>query len=256
MQLRSGLTIRILEVNTEQHLTNFKPYFLREIAAVDHEATVLVYCDPDMVLKKTWRAIEEWCSFGIAAVADANWNMPASSPVRQRLLQMAEEAGFPVDHDDASWFNLYCNAGFVGVPREHLRFLQFWQDIQEAFVAAGFRPSPTAFRSQEALRWLDQDCFNIALMAHAAHLSLLGPESMDFAPGGTLLSHAAGRPKPWQGRMIRSALGGHPPSKTHAEFLRYALGELEAHKPWTVQRRRVQYKIARSIGACYRKQDY
>ena len=39
----------------------------------------------------------------------------------------------------------------------------------------------------------------------------VGPEGMDFLPGGHLLSHAAGGGKPWRGGFLRAALRGRPP---------------------------------------------
>ena len=255
MQVGSDVSVRIIELDTEMHFTNYKPYFLNQVAERAPNAAAIIYSDPDIVLKCNWKFVEDWCSFGIAAVADENWNLPASSPIRKRWLQLCAELG--LDAGCGSILNVYCNAGFVGVPREHLDFVELWRDVQEAFVAKGLDESQfMSGDSYGSIRHLDQDAFNIALMLNVDHISLLGPEGMDFASGGQVLSHATGRPKPWELSAIRSALGGRPPSKSHREFLRYAVGELEAFRPSSVQRRILAYKIARGIGACYRRQDY
>ena len=256
MQVGSDVSVRIIDLDTQMHFTHYKPYFLNRVVEFDPNVAAIVYSDPDIVFKCNWKFVEEWCSFGIAAVADVNWNLPASSPTRKRWLRLCAELG--LDTGCTSILNVYCNAGFVGVPREHFAFFELWRDVQEAFIAKGLLDE-SQFKSEDSdgsIRSLDQDAFNIALMLNVDHISLVGPEGMDFASGGQVLSHATGRPKPWELSAIRSALGGRPPSKSHREFLRYAVGELEALPPSSVRRRLLAYKIARGIGACYRRQDY
>ncbi len=257
MQICSGVTIRIIDLDTPMHFTNYKPYFLNQVASCDLNVAAIVYSDPDIVLKCDWKFVEDWCSFGIAAIADENWNLPASSPIRRRWLRLCAELGLDTGCASTNPLNVYCNAGFVGVPRDHLDFVDLWREVQEALIATGLAESEfMPGDSNGIIRGLDQDAFNIALMRNADHVSLLGPEGMDFAPGGYVLSHATGRPKPWDLSAICSALNGRPPSKRHREFLRYAVGELEALPPSSVRRRVVEYKIARMIGTYYRRQDY
>jgi hypothetical protein len=257
MQICSGVTIRIIDLDTPMHFANYKPYFLNQVAAYDLDVAAIVYSDPDIVLKCDWKFVEDWCSFGIAAVADENWNLPASSPIRRRWLRLCAELGLDTGRASTNSLNIYCNSGFVGVPRDHLDFVELWREVQETLIATGLAESEfMPGDSNGIIRGLDQDAFNIALMRNADHVSLLGPEGMDFAPGGYVLSHATGRPKPWDLSAIRSALNGRPPSKSHREFLRYAVGELEALPPSSVRRRIFEYKIARIIGAYYRRQDY
>jgi hypothetical protein len=257
MRTRSGVTIRIIDLDTRMHFTNYKPYFLNQVAAYDLDAAAVIYSDPDIVFKCDWKFIEDWCSFGIATVADEGWNLPSSSPIRKRWLRLCADLGLDTGWVTTNSLDIFCNAGFVGVPREHFDFVELWRKVQEALIAMGldesqFGPSD----SDGTIRALDQDAFNIALMRNADHISLLGPEAMDFVPGGYVLSHATGRPKPWELSAIRSSLGGRPPSKSHAAFLRYAVGELEALPPSSVRRRVLAYKIARVIGAFYKRQDY
>lgn len=258
MQMDSGVTIRIVDLDTPMHFANYKPYFLNQVAAYDLNVAAVIYSDPDIVVKCDWKFIEDWCSFGIAAVADECWNFPASSPIRRRWLRLCAELGLDTDSTSTeNSLNIYCNSGFVGVPRDHFHFVELWMEVQEALIATGLDESQfMPADSNGTIRGLDQDAFNIALMRNADHLSLLGPEGMDFASGGSVLSHATGQPKPWELSAIRSSLSGRPPSKSYRAFLDYAVGELEALPPSSVRRRVLAYKIARVIGAFYRRQDY
>jgi hypothetical protein len=93
-------------------------------------------------------------------------------------------------------------------------------------------------------------------MGFAQRVSLRGPEAMDFAPGGELLSHAIGSPKPWQKHFVRSALMGKPPSKIDREFLRHCTHPLPALDPATCRRRLLHYAVARGVGTVFRRSDY
>ena len=68
----------------------------------------------------------------------------------------------------------------------------------------------------------DQDALNITLMANKAPVSVVGPEGMDFRPGGYIMSHAIGPAKPWIGRFFWRALVGRAPSPADRAFVKYA----------------------------------
>jgi hypothetical protein len=251
MVLKSGLTIRVVHLEEDTDLATRKPHFLQQVLSLAPEADIVIYCDPDIVLKAEWRIIETWCSFGVAAVADMDWNLPASSPKRRQWLELADQHGIEFTFARSSPLGIYCNAGFVGVPRAEFDFIRLWRDLTDAYLA---------HRLDANLGWpfklRDQEYFNIALMEHNGELSLSGPEAMDFVPAGNLLSHAAGRPKTWDIKFIRSALMGRPPAKAHGEFLRYVSGELEGVSPSTARRRQLAYKVARLLGVFYQRRDY
>jgi hypothetical protein len=271
MQLQSGLSVRIVPIRTEMHLANYKPYLLDLVAKAVPSAKVLIYFDPDIVVKCEWSVIEDWCARGIAAVADQNWRMPESSPVRHSWVEWCQAHGLEILSEPSCRLGVFCNSGFVGVARELLGFVELWREIQELIVAAGFNDrdvfgsigekKPRVVRGGvasgiDSFLTLDQDAFNVALMAYAANVSLLGPEAMDFVPGGYVLSHATGRPKPWEHSGVVGAACGHPPAKSYRHFLEYASGELSAVSDFSVIRRRLGYRLSRVIGAIYRRDDY
>jgi hypothetical protein len=270
MRLTTGLSIHIVPIHTDMHFANYKPYFLETVAEAVPSANVVIYFDPDIVVKCEWAVIADWCSRGIAAAADEIWRMPASSPVRHSWLEWCRAHDVAILEPSCK-LDVFCNSGFVGVPRQFLGFVTLWRQIQESLVTAGFNdrealggvagnPIPLVrggvASGLHAFAHLDQDAFNIALMSYAAHVSLLGPEAMDFAPGGYVLSHATGRPKPWENRGIAGAIRGRPPSKRYRQFLEYASGELAAIGRFSVAQRRLGYTLSRMIGAIYRRDDY
>jgi len=253
-----GRTIDVQAVafDPPHHLTNCKPAFMLSIAERVPEASALVYLDPDIIIKCPWGEIEDWCVRGIAAIGDENWLTPASSPVRARWRQLREMLSVPrtAAETDGS-LDIYCNAGFVGVPRRDLAFLELWGGLMESALAREIYDNPQ-LRSYLRTRHLDQELFNLALMSFADRCSLRGPEAMDFAPGGAILSHATGSPKPWNKNLVGRALLGKAPSKVDREFLRYCGGPLPVLDRWALRRRLAAYYLARGIGSFFRRSDY
>ena len=65
MRLPSGLSVRIVPIQTEMHFANYKPYFLETVAEAEPSAKVLIYFDPDIVLKCEWDVIAD-CVLGVS----------------------------------------------------------------------------------------------------------------------------------------------------------------------------------------------
>jgi hypothetical protein len=256
-----AITIRTVPVATPGHLTMYKPHFMTAIAQEERSATSLVYFDPDIVVKCGWPFIDRWCARGIAAIADPNWCLPASSPVRADWDDVRRDFGLGLPMPERSArLELYCNGGFVGVSKACEAFWTAWQDLIDTTCAAGPTCATALSEGRSMGRvgdWhLDQDLLNMALMdwGHLAHL--MGPEAMDFAPGGDVLSHATGTPKPWQRHFIRGALSGRAPSKSNREYLRYAAGPFQLHSPRALRRKLYCYKAARALGTVARRVDH
>ena len=253
-----AITIKTMAIATPTHLTMHKPHFMSAVAQHEPTATGLVYLDPDIVVKCDWTFVDRWCAGGIAAVADANWWMPASSPVRRDWDSLRRTLGLGDPSPERSaGLDFYCNAGFVGVSADCRPFWQAWQTLIDQAVAMDGAFTEQIAQGRNMGIWhLDQDLLNMVLMdwAHKAHL--MGPEAMDFAPGGGVLSHATGTPKPWQRHFLRQALIGRPPSKTDREYLRYAEGPFRVPGAVSIRRKLACYKAARAVGMVARRADY
>jgi hypothetical protein len=256
-------------LSTEYHLSNYKPHFMLEVASRRPEVTHIVYFDPDLVVKCGWSFVARWCREKIAAVADENWFMPRSSPIRAQWRDLAERLQVRgAEGVEQGALDLYCNAGFVGLPIRFKGFLELWADLIDSVLREGTIEEQRLVSREGAetvgvsdgrmgsVKQIDQELFNVALMEFEDRLSLMGPEAMDFASGGRIFSHATGSPKPWNRDYIRMALRGYPPSKRDLEVLRKGAGQLSLVSDGVHRRRLVAYRLARVMGSVIKKTDF
>jgi hypothetical protein len=211
--------IRFVRLGTDRHFTNYKPDFMLQLwERYDAEADVLFYIDPDIVVKCEWEFFGEWVRCGIALCEDVNSPVNPTHPLRMRWKSFFEPHGIHLN----SALREYVNGGFIGLRKEHQFFLKQWQRIQDIMEPAtngmrGMNLGTRTFIFQKT----DQDALNIALYSTEAPVSLIGRESMDFAPGGYTLSHAVGSEKPWAKPFLLRAIGGKPPSAADKAYWRY-----------------------------------
>jgi hypothetical protein len=242
--------LELVPVQTERHLTLFKPQFMLEVAALQPSIARIAYIDPDVVIKSSWQFLEHWLSpTAICLIEDAQPNIPSGHPLRAMWAEEFTDLGL----DAVCPPSRYYNAGFVMCPTQENLFLRRWRDACEV-VARRYdggtlkRGGPT-----EVFHSMDQDALNYVLGTHRFPISGLGPEAMDFAPGGYLLSHAVGTPKPWDGRHLAAALRGVPPSLATKAYFRYVDGPVHAVSRFTIRRQRLTLKCAALIGRFYRR---
>ena len=94
----------------------------------------------------------------------------------------------------------------------------------------------------------DQDTLNIALMAWADKVCLMGPEAMDVLPGD-VFSHANMRAvKPWAANFVGRGLMGRPPVRSDRQYLLYRDGPFDPPSGLRMRRRRLSYKLGRLLG--------
>lgn len=241
------LTLRTVELDPPVSLNYYKPTFMREIMEIhDPGADAVGYVDPDVVVKCSWDAMQAWLSVdGIALVEDADWDMPADHPKRDRWQH------FFAAHGEVPRRKLdrYYNAGFVCAGRQRIPFLRTWERIN-ATVAAESRSGMRERKSGEPgslFHSTDEDALNFALTLCETPLNTAGPEAMDFVPGGNRLSHAVGAEKPWQGRHVRRALRGDPPSVASQWYYRFAAGPLTPFSQMMLARRRLSMLLATTL---------
>ena len=248
LRVTPALTLRAVELDPQFSLNYYKPVFMREILEThEPDARAVSYLDPDMVVKCGWARMASWLSKdGIALVEDAEWDMPADHPKRAGWQQFFASRGEMPQRT----LDRYYNAGFVCVGRDRIPFLRTWERINRVVaVESGGRMRDRKSGSPDSLfHSTDEDALNFALTLCSTPLNTAGPEAMDFVPGGNYLSHAVGAAKPWQGRHIRRALLGKPPSVASQWFYRFAAGPLEPFSHVVLARRRLSMTLAAALG--------
>ncbi|MGI4777622.1 MAG: hypothetical protein ACRYGA_05820 [Janthinobacterium lividum] len=249
LQVTPSLELRAIELDPAVSLNYYKPTLMREILlSYDAEADAVSYLDPDMVVKCSWDAMQNWVmQDGIAVVEDADWDMPASHPKRARWCQFFSSLGERRPQRDS---HRYYNAGFVCVHRNDIGFLQTWERINH-HVATESRSGLRQRKSgapDSLFHSTDEDALNFSITLCLTPLNAAGPEAMDFVPGGNHLSHAVGAAKPWQGHHVRQALRGHPPSVASQWFYRFAEGPLTPFSHAVLARRRLSMSLASMVG--------
>lgn len=247
----NGIEVRFVPVTPRVHFTHYKPVFMQECwAAHAPDAQQLYYFDPDIVVKAPWNVLERWAADGVALCEDVNSYLPARHPQRLAWADFLAARGLPARRP----LDRYYNAGFVGLPRIHRHLLGTWSQIIEyAGEAIGSLATIKVDRPTALFHTPDQDALNLALMASDVPVNGAGPEGMDFAPGGHLLSHAIGGRKPWRGGFLRDALRGHPPGQAQKSFFRFAQSPLPLFPAGHLARLKLSLLSSALLGRVYRR---
>ncbi|OAM91346.1 hypothetical protein OH491_22650 [Termitidicoccus mucosus] len=251
LDVADGFAVVFIPVAPDAHLTYHKADFLdRVFNRLAPSADAAIYLDPDIVIKCPWTVFPAWLDDGLALVEDVNASMPARHPLRLAWTRLLAGRGLSPRRQ----LDRYYNAGFIGLPRARIGFLDTWRstigvvrDVNGALATLKNGDASALFHSA------DQDALNLALMLDDVPLNAAGPEAMDFAVGGHHLSHAVGTPKPWQARFVRRALDGYPPSTAAKSFHQHVSRPLEIIPPAALRRRRRSLAVAALIARFYRR---
>jgi hypothetical protein len=74
----------------------------------------------------------------------------------------------------------------------------------------------------------DQDALNVAKDIALWNMSIADKNAMDFAPGGHIMSHAVGAPKPWNKNYVLCLFQtGNRPSAAERSFFRFSLWPID-----------------------------
>lgn len=250
LDVSSSLSLRFVELDAGTHLAFRKPTFMAQLLDDAGDDHFVAYLDPDIVLKCPWAVFAGFFAEpGVAVIEDVNHHMPARHPKRLQWAQAVADRGFSVSRQ----LDTYYNSGFVGVSRSHRQLLDSWAKLCDAVIEYIGDDSSHVRDYSELFSRTDQDALNLALMCSDVPITSAGPEAMDFAAGGNLLSHAAGHYKPWRGGHLRRAAQGHPPSPATKEYLSFIDGPINAVAPSHVARERRAARTASLVGRFYRR---
>ncbi|HVP65337.1 MAG TPA: hypothetical protein VMT82_10590 [candidate division Zixibacteria bacterium] len=246
-----NVALEFIPLSTDIHLTNYKPQFMLDlIRSGKVDSGYLWYFDPDIVVTAPWLFFKQWSQFGIALIEDINNSRANDHPIRM----MWRKCGSALECTETKSLDKYYNAGFIGVPTSAIEVLELWNRLIRFAAQSGaslkvFLPGgPT-----NPFYAPDQDAMNAMLMYANVPQSTMGPEAMGFFPGGYVMAHAIGRPKPWEGIRIVRALQGYAPSYAEKMFYRFCDGPIPVFSNPQKWMRRVDLLAASAIGRVYRR---
>jgi hypothetical protein len=253
INVADGLQLHFLPLETHFHFTTYKPYFMLSLLdGVAKDADGIMYFDPDIVIKCNWSFFEKWITYGVGLVHEiVNHDMPPSHPIRFMWTEMIEQSGRKVTRNLYS----YINAGFCGVSRKDVEFIETWRDIIDVAIQHhNFDPQTFMIFDRLSMFCGDQDGLNIAAMCCLSPISVVGPQEMDFLPGGYIMSHANSTlEKPWKKFYILLALKGINPSLQDKAFWSHISNPISLYNPFKIQIKRISLAFASLIGRVYKR---
>jgi len=218
LDVADGLQIYFLPLDTDYHLTNYKPDFMLSLLnGPASEAEAIYYFDPDIIVTAEWSNFKVWTDCGIALCEDINSPLHKNHPRRVAWRNYFGQKNVTLTFKEP----VYVNGGFIGINARHTDFLKLWRKLQELMAPAigGLNhsilkgvPPPDAFRGRFApFGKTDQDVLNATIEAWDGPVSYVGKGAMGFEPGATIVLHAVGRGKPWDVSFFKKLLSGNIP---------------------------------------------
>lgn len=258
LEVSECLRVHFLPLNTDYHLTNFKPDFMLMIwERIAQDAKQLFYFDPDIVLLTPWSFFTNWATCGVALCEDVNSPLAEFHPRRVAWRRYFTNKGIELRFRNS----IYVNGGFIGV--EDKAFLSLWQKIQEAMAIqigglsrSSLTGKPMMIADQDALAPFsktDQDALNAAVEAWPGAVSFMGKEAMAFEPGTILMPHALGQPKPWQWSYLKQVIQGKPPRLVDRAYWDSANVVIRSQPGFRVSLKKATLTIAAFIGRFYQR---
>lgn len=260
LDVRPGLELHLLPLDTTYHLTNYKPDFmLRLLDGPGKHSKAIFYFDPDIVVTARWSFIEDWSDCGVSLCEDVNSPLPKNNPRRIAWRKYFGERGFDLTFKES----IYANGGFVGINSKNFAFIELWRDLQCAMAPriGGLRLSALTgaqLPKEESgpfapFSKTDQDALNAAVEAWTGDISFIGKEGMAFSNGTPIMPHALGAAKPWRCKPVKRALQGSPPRQVDREYWKFVNDPIVTHPNRLVKFRRISLKIASFIGRFYHR---
>ncbi len=243
--------IRFVKLQTSMHFANYKPTFMLSIwSDFSSEIDRLCYFDPDIVIKCRWTFYEEWLSRGIAMCEDGVYaHFPSDHPIRLSWKDYAIHKKYQCKRD----LNFYYNSGFIGISKEWKSALEIWRDLLEGLPEIGF--DLYAFMPGDrsmAFYAIDQDVLNLMATVTEHPLSTIGPDGMDFAGGGYIMSHASGI-KPWRKRVLQEAINGKAPTLADKKYWQNVEYPIQLYTSLELFWKRLDLRLGAGIGRFIRR---
>ena len=249
LNVADGFRIQFVRLRTDEMLANVKPELIQKVwREYQDQVDNVFYIDCDIVIKSKWHHFETWAELGVTLVEDINSPMPASHPVRLKWKRYYAQHGIDYRPKD----DYYVNGGFVGLNRKHIGFAETWKVVQEKMKLY----TGSSDRIGIADRWhlfhfMDQDALNVAKDL-SDNISVMNKYAMDFQWFGYVMSHAAGREKPWQVSFIPKIFKeGHKPTFTEKIYWENVSSPIRLYKESYTRRKRLALRIALFIGRFY-----
>ncbi len=257
LKVTSDVSIVFLLLDTDYHLTNYKPDFmLNLLAGPASSAESMFYFDPDIIVNERWSYFTEWVSCGVALCEDVN------SPLAKEHPRRVGWRRHFVKHQEVLTFKSeeYVNGGFVAIQKGQVAFLDKWRTLQLLIseVTGGlsaakiFGGIPLASKGfANCFDSTDQDALNAAIECCDQTCSIVGREAMGFKAGASVLPHALGSGKPWARSFMLWLLKGYPPRLVDKLYWQHASTPLAAHSRFEVACKRLAIGIASFVGRFY-----
>lgn len=232
--------------HTDEMLANIKPELIQQVW--NHYGTALnavYYIDCDIIIKAKWHHFEDWANYGVALCEDMNSPLSTSNMLRKQWQSYYSDFGIDYKPKD----NIYVNGGFVGINRKYNGFASRWQEMQEYMKLNTGRQDKIGIADRwNMFHFMDQDALNVTKDL-VDDVCILGKEAMDFGRFGHVMSHAAGRRKPWHKAYLTEVITtGARPSFTDKIFWNYASHPVQLYSNRQVRWKRFTVKLASLIG--------
>lgn len=253
LEVCPGLYLHFLPINTNYHLTNYKPNFMISLMhGPALKKNKLFYFDPDIIITQPWYLYEDWVTYGITLCEDINSPLSKFHPKRLAWKDYYNSLGIKLKYKGPE----YANGGFIGVTRDNINFLNMWQQLQEMISSIIGGLSSSCFSSNNlpyAFNRTDQDTLNCAVERWNGRVSFIGKDGMGFNPGMAYMAHALGQPKPWVWNVFYQALTGIPPKYSVREYWKSVEGPILTHSKTVRISKKIAIKSAAFIGRFYKK---
>lgn len=241
-----GLSIYFAYQHTDEMLANIKPKLIEQCweRGGDNMEAVF-YIDCDIVVKAKWHRFEEWAQYGVALCEDMN--SPVAKTHMLRKQWAAYYASFGITYTPKD--DIYVNGGFVGINKKHQGFAARWEEIQQYMKLDTGRQDKIGIADRwNMFHYMDQDALNVTKDL-VDEVCILGREAMDFGKFGYVMSHAAGRRKPWHKTYLKDVITtGSRPSMTDKLYWLNVAHPIRLYGDGMIRWKRFMLNLAALVG--------